>query len=194
MTTMNDDLSRSIYGELNRLPHWYAVSTRARHEKKVFQLLLQKGVVSFLPLQTFHRRWSDRYKTVQEPLFSCYVFVKIALQDRLPVLQTDGVVRLVSFNNVPATIPESQIAAIRTIVESKQSIEKTDYLIPGQRIQVIQGPLKGIKGILAQIKNQYRLVVRLDSIMQAIAVDIDCRDIKILDEKAPAPSVKLYRV
>ncbi|MDZ7265551.1 MAG: UpxY family transcription antiterminator [candidate division KSB1 bacterium] len=191
---MNDNFSGTIYGELNRVPHWYAVSTRARHEKKVFQQLLQKGVTSFLPLQTFHRRWSDRYKTIQEPLFSCYVFVKIALQDRLPVLQTDGVVRLVAFNNVPATIPESQIAAIRTILETKQTIEKTDYLIPGQRIQVIQGPLKGIRGILAQIKNQYRLVVRLDSIMQAIAVDIDCRDIKVIDENVPPQPARIYRL
>lgn len=174
--------TRSIFGELNVIPHWYALSTRARHEKKVFEHLQKKGVISYLPLQTFYRRWSDRHKKVQEPLFSCYVFVKMNLNERLPVLQTDGVVRLVSFNGIPATIPDSQIDAIRTVLEHKRTIEKADYLTPGQKIEVIFGPLKGIRGILAEIKNQQRLVIRLDSIMQAISVDIDFRDVKLLEE------------
>jgi len=172
---------RSIYGELNVIPNWYALSTRARHEKKVHAQLVQKGIISFLPLQTFHRRWSDRYKKVQEPLFSCYVFVKIALKDRLRALQTDGAVRLVSFNGVPATIPESQINAIKGILENHIPIERVDYLIPGQRIEVIQGPLRGSTGILAEIKNRQRLVIRIDSIMQAISVDIDLRDVRVID-------------
>ena len=177
------EFSKSIYGELNCAPHWYAISTRARHEKKIFNILIQKGIVSYLPLQEFHRRWSDRYKIIQEPLFSCYVFVKIALRDRVEVLQTEGVVRLVSFNNIPATIPDSQIDAIKIVLENKHTIEKADYLTPGQKIEVVQGPLKGIRGILTQIKNQQRLVIRLDSIMQAISVDIDYRDIKVIEEK-----------
>ncbi len=171
----------SIYGELNVIPNWYALSTRARHEKKVHSQLVQKGIISFLPLQTFHRRWSDRYKKVEEPLFSCYVFVKIALKDRLQALQTDGAVRLVSFNGVPATIPESQINAIRGILENQIPLERVDYLTPGQRIEVVQGPLRGSTGILAEIKNRQRLVIRIDSIMQAISVDIDMRDVRIID-------------
>lgn len=174
--------TKSIFGELNVIPHWYAISTRARHEKKVFENLVKKGVITYLPLQTFYRRWSDRHKKVHEPLFSCYIFAKINLNERLKVLQTDGVVRLVSFNGIPATIPDSQIDAIRTVLENKRTIEKADYLTPGQKIEVIYGPLKGIRGVLAQIKNQQRLVIRLDSIMQAISVDIDFRDIKLLDE------------
>ena len=177
------ETSRSIYGELNIVQNWYALSTRARHEKKVHNQLLQKGIMSYLPLQTFYRRWSDRYKEVQEPLFSCYIFVKIALKDRVTVLQTDGAVRLVSFNSIPATIPEDQIIAIKTLLENNFQIEKVDYLTPGQKIEVIQGPLKGIKGVLAEVKNSHRLVLRIDSIMQAISIDIDYRDIKIIPEK-----------
>lgn len=176
--------SRSIYGELNFVPNWFALSTKARHEKKVNSQLVQKGITSYLPLQTFYRRWSDRYKKVQEPLFSCYIFVKIALRDRLQVLQTDGVVRLVSFNGIPATIPEDQIEAIKTILDHNLQIERVDYLTPGQKIEVIQGPLKGIKGILAAVKNSRRLVIRIDSIMQAVSIDIDYRDIKIIDEQS----------
>lgn len=177
------ETSRSIYGELNVVQNWYALSTRARHEKKVHNHLLQKGITSYLPLQTFQRRWSDRYKEVQEPLFSCYLFIKIALKDRLTVLQTDGAVRLVSFNGIPATIPENQINAIRTLLENKFQIEKVDYLTPGQKIEVVQGPLKGTTGVLAEVKNRHRLILRIDSIMQAISIDIDYRDIKIISEK-----------
>ena len=174
------ETSRSIYGELNILPNWYALSTKARHEKKVHSQLLQKGITSYLPLQTIHRRWSDRYKEVQEPVFSCYIFVKIPLKQRLEVLQTDGAVRLVSFNGIPATIPDDQVNAIRTILENNYQIEKVDYLTPGQKIEVIQGPLKGTRGILAEVKNSHRLILRIDSIMQAISFNIDYRDIKII--------------
>jgi len=176
--------SRSIYGELNVIPKWYALSTRARHEKKVHTQLTKKGIISYLPLQSFYRRWSDRYKAVEEPLFSCYVFVNIALRDRLKVLQTNGAVRFVSFNGIPATIPDSQIKAIKTILENNSQIERVDYLTPGQGVEVIQGPLRGVKGILAQKKNSHRLIVRIDSIMQAISIDVDYRDIKIIDEKS----------
>jgi transcription antitermination factor NusG len=175
------ETSRSIYGELNVIPNWYALSTKARHEKKIHNQLIQKGITSFLPLQTFHRRWSDRYKKVQEPLFSCYLFVKIPLKDRLLVLQTNGAVRFVSFNGIPATIPEYQINTIKAILENDLPIERVDYLTPGQKIEVMQGPLKGTKGILAEVKNNHRLIVRIDSIMQAISVDIDYRDIKIVE-------------
>jgi len=175
--------SRSIYGQLNVIPSWYALSTKARHEKKVHSQLIQKGFISYLPLQTFFRRWSDRYKEVQEPLFSCYIFVKMALRERLKVLQTDGVVRLVSFNGIPATIPEDQVDAIKAILENNCQIERVNYLTPGQKVEVVQGPLRGTRGILAQIKNSHRLIVRIDSIMQAVSIDIDYRDIKIIKEK-----------
>jgi len=176
-----NELSKSIYGKLNETPNWYALSTKARHEKKVYERLYQKNIESFLPLQTIQKKWSDRYKIVEEPLFSCYVFVKIALKDRLPVLQTDGAVRFVLFNGIPATIPDSQIEAIRLVLEEKKEVARIDYLTPGQKIEVVQGPLKGITGILINVKNQRRLALRLDSIMQAISVDIDYRDIKIVD-------------
>lgn len=181
---MTQFLSRSIYGELNEIPHWYAISTKARHEKKVYERLQSKRIQAYLPIQKKYRKWSDRYKLVEEPLFSCYVFVRIALKNRLEVLQTDGVVRIVSFNGIPATIPDSQFAALqRAVEEHPGDVEKIDYLTPGQRVEVVQGSLKGIQGTLVQIKNSHRLILRIDSIMQAIAVDIDFRDVKILGDE-----------
>ncbi|MFQ5710087.1 MAG: transcription termination/antitermination NusG family protein, partial [bacterium] len=85
--------------------HWYALYTRPRFEKKVDLLLQEKGLESYLPLHTVLRRWSDRWKKVEEPLFSCYVFVRILLSQRIHAVQTDGVVRIVSFTGTPSPIP-----------------------------------------------------------------------------------------
>jgi transcription antitermination factor NusG len=166
------------YGELNVSPRWYALQTRSRHEKKVDLRLKEKGVVSYLPLHTVYHRWSDRYQAVQAPLFSCYVFVFIALRDRMPVLQTAGAVNLVSFNSVPARIPEAQINAIKQVLESQASAEIADYLTPGKKVRIARGPLKGLEGTFLTAKNNYRVVIAIEAIKQAIAVEIDPRDLE----------------
>lgn len=174
------DMTNSMYGELNIIPHWYALHTRSRHEKKVDVRLREKGINSYLPLNTVHRRWSDRYKEIQEPLFSCYVFVNLALKDRLSVLQTDGAVHFVSFNGRPATIPEEQINAIKQILEKKQSVDYANYFTVGKKVKVVQGPLKGLQGTLINSKNNSRLVICIDGIRQAISVEIDPRDLELI--------------
>ena len=173
--------SESLYGKQNYEPNWYALKTRYRHEKKVAGRLQQKGITIYLPLYTTYHTWCDRKKRVTEPLFSCYLFVKIPLKDRLPVLQTDGVINLVSFNNIPAPIPESQIDSIRCVLSKLTLVHKTDYYGVGEHVEVIQGPLKGIIGVLQKIKNQSRLVISIDVICQAISIDIDINSIKPID-------------
>ncbi len=175
---MNEN--KSIFGNLNVETYWYAVHTKARHEKKVNQRLLDKGVESYLPLNTVYRRWSDRYKKVQEPLFSCYVFVHIALRDRLDVLQTDGVVRLVSTRGIPSRIPDEQIEAIRRLLDEERKIENVDMFTPGKKVRVVQGILKGLEGTLVTIKGENRLVITIESIRQAISVEINPRDVELI--------------
>ena len=167
-------------GELNSSLRWYALHTRAHHEKKVKTRLTEKGITNYLPLKTVYRRWSDRYKKVQEPLFSCYIFVKIALKNRLPVLQTNGTVNLVSFNGIPSPIPEDQINAIKTILERKQIIDYADYFTPGKQVKVVQGPLKGLQGTLIENKNNNRLIISIDGIQQAISVEINPHDLQLV--------------
>ena len=176
MTTTN-----SIYGELNVIPHWYALHTKSRHEKAVNFKLNEKGVTNYLPLNTVYRRWSDRYKEVKQPLFSCYVFVHINLKDRLPVLQTDGAVCLVAFNGKPATIPDDQIKAIKQILDKKQDVQHADLFTPGKKVKVVRGPLKGLDGTLIINKNNHRLVVAIESIKQAISVEIDPRELELIN-------------
>jgi len=165
---MNYD-NHSIFGRLNSETHWYALHTRSRHEKQVNSRLQEKG-----------RKWSDRYKKVSIPLFSCYVFVKICLRDRLSVLQTEGVVSLVSFSGIPAPIPDRQIESLQMIVEKQLYVSPADYFTAGQRVRVIQGPLKGLEGTLMQVKNQSKLIIGIDGIKQAISVEIDPRDLSII--------------
>lgn len=173
--------NRSIYGTLNNELHWYALTTRNRHEKKVHERLQQKGIISYLPLYTTVRQWSDRKKKVTEVLFSCYVFVRIALKDRIPILQTDGAARLVTFNQKPVPIPEDQIEAIRHLLKEKMPMEIVNNWTKGQHIEVVNGPLVGLKGILEKVKGQSRLVIAIDAIRQAISVDIDSFSIKLID-------------
>lgn len=163
----------SIFGKLNTESHWYALTTRNRHEKKVHERLIQKQVNTYLPLYETIKHWSDRKKRVTEPLFSCYLFVNITLKDRMSVLQTDGAVRLVTFNNVPVPIPPEQIDAIRIMMQEKLKIQHESFLTIGQHVEVMHGPLKGMRGILIQKKGQSRFVIAIDGIRQAISVEID---------------------
>ncbi len=164
--------------ELNYNSHWYALYTRSRYEKKVDTLLKEKGVTSYLPLNEVYHRWSDRNKKVFVPLFSCYVFVFIALRERLKVLQTDGTINLVSFNGRPATIPEHQINAIKRILEEKVNFDQADFFIPGKKVRIRQGPLKGVEGTLIHKNNKNRLAIAIDGIKQALSIDIDYRDLE----------------
>jgi len=171
------DVNNSVFGKLNIEPHWYAIKTRNRHEKQVFDRLQKKEVETFLPLQTTYRYWSDRKKKVTVPLFYCYVFVKMALKDRMSILQTDGVVHIVSFNKIPAPIPDIQIDSLKKISSDEILISKADYFTVGQLVEVIHGPLKGARGILKKIKEKSRLILTVDVLKQAVSVDIDVHSV-----------------
>jgi len=178
---MND--SESIYGRLNIDPHWYALATRHHHEKKVNERLQQKGITCYLPLYSTYHEWSDRKKKVSEPLFSCYVFAQIALKERFTILQTEGVIRLVSFNHIPAPIPEKQINSIRQLLKETVLLEKVNDWVVGQEVEVIDGPLKGIQGVLQKIKDQStKLVIVIEALCQAVAVEIDASLVRPISE------------
>ncbi len=170
--------SESLYGRLNFEPQWYALATRYHHEQKVHARLQQKQITSFLPLHSTWRNWSDRRKKIAEPLFSCYVFVKIALQERLAVLQTNGAIRLVAFNHVPVPIPESQIEAIRRLLAEKIAVEKVNEWEVGHPVEVMAGPFQGACGILQKINGRSRLVIAIAALRQAIAVEMDASLVK----------------
>jgi transcription antitermination factor NusG len=135
-------------------------------------------VEQFLPLYTSIRRWKDRRVTLQLPLFPGYVFVRLALQDRMQVLQVPGVAKLVGFNGTPAALPQEEIDALRTSLASGVRVEPHRYLTAGRRVRVKSGSLAGLEGILVRRKNRTRFVISLDLVMRSVAVDIEGSEVE----------------
>src|ERR1700686_1213577 len=154
-------------------PHWYAAYTCANHEKGVAQQLERRSVECFLPLYESVRRWKDRRVRLQMPLFPGYVFVRLALRDRLRLLQIPGVVQLVSFNEHPASLPDDDIRAIKNCLGEGRHLEPLSYLQVGRRVRVKTGPLQGLEGIILRSKNKTRFVLSLELIMRSVAVEFD---------------------
>jgi transcription antitermination factor NusG len=135
-------------------------------------------VECFLPLYRSWRRWKDRRKQVDLALFPGYVFVRIALQQRLRVLELPGVVRLVCFNGRPAPLPEQEILALRNALEQQTYAEPHPYLRIGRQVRVVHGPLAGTQGILVRKKDKVRVVISLDVLRRSVAVEVDGADVE----------------
>src|SRR5208283_3408781 len=159
-------------------PRWYAAYTSANHEKRIAMQLGQRSLEHFLPLYDSVRRWKDRRMLLQLPLFPGYVFAHFALRDRLQVLQIPGVAKLVSFNGLPAALPQQEIEALRASLESGLRAEPHPYLKVGRRARVKAGPLRGMQGILVRRKNRSRFVISLDLIMRSVAVEVDALELE----------------
>jgi transcription antitermination factor NusG len=151
---------------------WYAVHVRSRFEKKVHLDLLGRGVESFLPLHEEIRIWSDRRKKLQAPLFPGYVLAHFDLRDRLRVLQARGVVRLIGIRGRPSVIPDEQIEWIRIVLGHPASLRRESHVVVGEKVAVVAGPLKGIRGFVTRLKSTARVVIALESISQAVSVEV----------------------
>ncbi len=156
---------------------WYAAYTCARHEKRVAQQLEEREVENFLPLYLAVRRWKDRRKELQLALFPGYVFVRMDLRDRLRVLQLPGVVRFVSFGEVPVPLREGEIETLRQGMANPMRIEPHPYLKIGKRVRVEGGPFWGTEGILVRRRESCRVVVSIDLLMRSVAVEVDEADL-----------------
>jgi transcription antitermination factor NusG len=157
---------------------WYAAYTRSRHEKVVAETLNKRTVEHFLPLYETVRKWKNGRFKVQLPLFPGYLFVHIALRDRLNVLQVPGVVRLVGFNGVPAALPTAEVEIIRSALRRGIDAEPHPYLKVGQRVRITSGPMEGLQGILLRRRGRPRVVVSVDLIMRSVALDIDAAQVE----------------
>ena len=167
-------LSESMTATENNFSNssWYALYTRHQHEKIVDQILTNKGFSTFLPLYATTHSWKDRTKSLQLPLFPCYVFLKGGIERRLQILTTPGLYGLVSSAGQPATIPDIEIEAIRRVVESGTRVEAHPYLRCGNWVRVKNGPLTGIEGILVRKKNISRLVLSVEILGTAAAIEV----------------------
>ena len=154
---------------------WYALHIRPRHERLVVQRLTDRGVETFLPIVTEVHHWSDRKKSVQLPLFSCYAFAKFApnRSERLRVLRVDGVLGLVGSHGEGTPIPDDQIDAVRTLVDGALPWSSHPFLKIGQRVRVRSGALDGVEGILVSRNGKDTLVISVDAIQRSLAVHVE---------------------
>ncbi len=157
-------------------PRWFATYTCSRREKQVARELEERSVECFLPLYRVSHR-GDGVKFVQLPLFPSYIFVRIALRDRLHVLQVPGVVRLVSFNGQPAALEDHEIEVIRNVLSAGVRAEPFPYIKIGREVEILSGPLRGLRGKVIRKNNRFRVVLSVDLLQRSIVADIDSVDV-----------------
>ena len=151
---------------------WVAVRVRPRSEKRVGQLLRQLGYEEFVPLYTSRRRWSDRHKNVELPLFPGYVFCRLASGSEDPVLRTPGVLYFVGIGRTPLPVEDCEIDAIRSIVGSSVAAEPWPFLEVGDRVRIMSGPLQSLEGILIDVQKGRSLVVSVSLLQRSVAVKV----------------------
>jgi transcription antitermination factor NusG len=152
---------------------WYAIQVRPRFEKVVAKHLEYKGYEEYLPLYTSRRRWSDRMKDVELPLFPGYIFCKFDIHNRLPILIVPGVLSIVGIGKVPVSVSNEEISSIQQVVQSGLQYEPWAYMKPGQIVSVERGPLAGLEGTVIEVKTNYRLILSVPLLQRSVAVEID---------------------
>ena len=162
---------------------WYALQVRSRYERLIADALLSKEYESFLPLYGKKSRWSDRIKELKLPLFPGYLFCRFDINNRLPILMTPGIIRIVGIGKRPRPIDETEISAIQTVVASGLHAEPVPYLYTGQKVRIGQGSLSGVEGILAGVRGPARLVVSVTLLQRSISVEIDERWVRPVDSR-----------
>ena len=159
---------------------WYALHTRARHERVVEHRLREQGMEAFLPTVRETHRWSDRKKTVEVPLFSCYVFVRCSLssEDRTRVCRVESALGFVGTRGTGVPIPDEQIENVRSALSQTAPCRSHPFLKVGQRVRVCGGAMDGVEGVFLSENGDQSLVISVDVIQRSLAVRIDGYDVK----------------
>ena len=159
---------------------WFALRVRSRCEKAVAAIAENKGFEKFLPTYRSRERWSDRYQSVERPLFPGYVFCRLNPLHRLPLLTIPGVLHFVGIGRVPIAIDEKEIGAVQMALGSGLRAEPWPFLDAGQRVWVEAGPLAGIEGVLLEARKRQFVVVSITLLKRSVAVEIDRHWVKPL--------------
>jgi transcription antitermination factor NusG len=186
--TLDSEPSSRAEDAVQRELLWYAGYTASRHEKRVAEHFAQRGVEHFLPLYETIHRWNNGRHRVQLPLFPGYIFVRIALHERRRVIEVPGFVRLVGFNSLPCPLPEADINRMKEALNKGVVAEPYPYLTVGTRVEVRNGPLQGMTGILVRRQTKCRVVISVDLIMRSMAVEVEAADVVPVRSSALRPS------
>jgi transcription antitermination factor NusG len=158
---------------------WYAAYVCVRHEKRVAEYLQWGGLDCYLPIYRSTRTWNKRRVEVDLPLFPGYVFVRIALTERLRVLSAPSVVHLVGRGAEPLPLNDAEVDAIRGCLLPQFQAEPAEYLPMGSRVRVVAGPLRGLEGVVVRDNGRARFIVSIDLIMRSIAVNVEGCDLAL---------------
>src|SRR5271170_7217948 len=165
----------------DRIPvSWFALQVRARQEFRIAEHLRLSGFDEFLPLYKCSKRWSDRIKKAESPLFPGYLFCRFDPLDRLPILKIPGVMQIVGFDRRPVAVDEDEIRAIRALVASGVPNQPYPYLRVGDKVQIESGPLRGLQGLLVEFQGTQRMVVSVTLLQRSVAVQIDSASVNSL--------------
>lgn len=154
---------------------WYAVYTKSHFEKKVNDMLIERNIAAFLPLQKKIRQWSDRKKTVEVPLLKSYVFAYINNNDYLKILEIFGVVKFITYlgKSNPAPIPDEQIDNLKIFTKSKNDIEIIYKLLNvGDKVEVVGGAFNGLTGELIEYHGNKKIVVKINHLNASILITV----------------------
>jgi len=152
--------------------HWYVAYTLPRHEKAVAHRLWIQKIASYVPLYTDERHWRNRRLEVELPLFPGYVFVRMALTDRVHVLSHPGVVRLLTANGEIAPIPDAEMQRLQACVATWK-VRPFPFFVSGKRVRIKSGPFAGLEGTILRRHGKRKMIVTLDLIQSAMVLDLD---------------------
>ncbi len=162
----------------NNSPYWYAVHTRPRWEKKVASLLQDRGIENYCPLNKVLRQWSDRKKTVLEPLFKGYVFVQVDEKNKWDLLSINGIVNYVHWLGKPAKIQNSEIDTIRRFLNEFEDIEVIENnMAVNKTVQVKQGVLMNYRGIVIELTGN-KAKVKIESMGIQLSAYFDKKNLE----------------
>jgi transcription antitermination factor NusG len=152
---------------------WFALQIRSRWENSTAELLRGKGVETLLPTYATRRKWSDRVKLVESPLFPGYLFCRFSVNHRLPVLVTPGVLSIVGRGKTPVPVEDAEIESIQAALGSGVHLEPWPYVEVGQRVRIKQDVLDGMEGILTSFKGSHRVIISVTLLRRSVALEID---------------------
>lgn len=162
--------------------HWYACYTHGRHEKRVASRLKEAGIESYLPLRVERRRWSDRVREVELPMFPSYVLARFRLISLRQVLDVPGIATTVraGLSPYPTPIPDREIEHVRRAAEQARrhcvEPEIVPFLENGDRVSVVSGAFRGVEGVVIHVRGRTRVLVGLSAIGQGLTIQVrrDC--------------------
>ena len=164
-------------------PSWYALQVRSRKEGYVASQIEGQGYECLLPTYKSVRKWSDRVKEVEQPLFPGYLFCRFDSQNRRSVITTPGVLQIVGYGRTAISVSDEEIQSLQLAVSSGMPKQPWPYLEVGQRVRVNYGTLSGLEGILVNVKGNHRVILSVTLLQRSVAMEVETSWLSVVKEE-----------